>query len=421
MYNLFIIFRSQQVGEEKIWIAHINHYFPFIRQTFTYREIEALRKEGLDVTPFSMKKVEEFCQSDEAHVHLKSTTYLNPAISVNALLANLKQFLKKPFLYLKWLLLSVFSPYTVGKTWRELIQSLFQFSRAAVLADEIRSVGVTPHLHAQFSDGAATTALIASKYLNSTFSFYSHTSTNVQFIKEKLASAEFVFSISEFDKSILCRSVAGLDDKIHVVHCGIPLENWFFNQDNRKKNTLISIGGLDEVKGHHILIKACDIVRKKGIDVNCRIIGDGPYRKELEQLIKGLHLQNNVVLSGFMSQEEIKPLLQDASVFVLACVKIANGDMDGIPVALMEAMAAGAPVVSTRLSGIEELIEDGKSGWLAESGNVEDLAELIMQILGNNEKSVEIVENARKTIEEDFSLEAQGRRMAEIFRESLNK
>jgi glycosyltransferase involved in cell wall biosynthesis len=408
------------LSDNRKLIAHINHYFPLIRQTFTYREVKKLQEEGLPIQTYSLKNVEGLCQSEEGEGFIRNTVYLPSVFSIDSMKANLIQFLENPKKYLKWVFKCILCAYTINKGWRELIQSFFQFVRASTLADRIKKNGKCLHIHSQFVDGAATTALIASEYLNVSYSFYSHTSSNVQFLEEKLNKALFIFSISEFDKNILLKVLPDAGKKIHVVHCGIPLDEWHFRPVTPKSNSIISVGGLDEFKGHHILIEACRILLEKGRDFDCQIIGEGPFREKLENKISEYNLRGFVSLKGNLPQEEIKPLLKDAGIFTLASVKSENGNMDGIPVALMEAMASGVPVISTNISGIGELIEHGRNGWLAESGNAEELAGLMLQVLDNYESITEIVADARRTIEEGFSLEVQGAKMAQIFRGVLN-
>lgn len=398
------------------WIAHINHVFPFTRQTFTYREVAALRDEGLAVKTFSMKKPDASVLSGESIEFCESTVYIPSVLSACAILINLRVFCKSPVKFISWLCKIVFSPYSIHKGWREILQSLCQFIRAGMLARKINDCGGIPHLHAQFADGAATTALIAADYLGTTFSFYSHTSSNVQFLGEKIKEAKFIFSISDFDKKKLLEVQPGAFDKIHIVHCGIPLENWEYSDINRKSDMIISVGGLDEFKGHHVLIDACKILKENGRPFECKIIGEGQYRQILERKIAEYSLENSVVLAGSMPQEEIRPLLKKAGIFVLASVKAESGNMDGIPVALMEAMASGVPVISTRLSGISELVDDGKDGFLVESGNAEELAGKIMYLMDNYEQVRSLCPDAQKKIEESFSLKVQGCRMAEIFK-----
>ncbi len=232
---------------DNFWIAHINHIFPLIRQTFTYREVSGLREQNLEVKTFSMKNINGLELSEEAKPFIDDTFYLPGVFNPKTIYLNFKQFLKTPVKMLKWKIMAAFSPYSTCKTWREFIQSYFQFMRAAVLADEIRKINKTTsssvHIHAQFIDGAATTAMIAADYLGVSFSFYSHTSNNVQFLDDKLKRAKFIFSISEFDKAKLCEIDADACKKISVIHCGIPLSDWKYIEKNKIQNPSCLLGG----------------------------------------------------------------------------------------------------------------------------------------------------------------------------------
>ncbi len=167
------------------------------------------------------------------------------------------------------------------------------------------------------------------------------------------------------------------------------------------------------------MIEACNILHAKGIDFSCRIIGEGSYRDELERLIDKYNLAENINLLGSMPQEKIKDELANAGMFVLASVKSKSGNMDGIPVALMEAMASGVPVISTRISGITELIDNGKNGYLVESGDAKAPADILLDKINNYDKVAELTKMARKKIEDYFSLDSQSKVMAKNFRREL--
>jgi colanic acid/amylovoran biosynthesis glycosyltransferase len=132
---------------------------------------------------------------------------------------------------------------------------------------------------------------------------------------------------------------------------------------------IISVARLTEKKGLHVAIEACRQLKARGVDFHYRILGIGPWERRLRTLIEQYQLEDVVEMPGFKPSHEVKAMLDEADVFLLPSVTGADGDMEGIPVALMEAMAVGIPVVSTLHSGIPELIKSDHSGWLVPENN----------------------------------------------------
>jgi len=179
----------------------------------------------------------------------------------------------------------------------------------------------------------------------------------------------------------------------------------------------LSVAALREKKGHHILIRAAGILRDREIPFRLVIVGEGPERERLEALVAECGVIEYVELAGAASAEQVAERLGVADVFVLACTTAANGDLDGIPISLMEAMAVGVPVVSTHQSGIPELIEDGRSGRLVEPNDPEGLADAIAGVLLDPSAASRFAGEARRTVEERHDVKACVRRLAAELRE----
>lgn len=167
------------------------------------------------------------------------------------------------------------------------------------------------------------------------------------------------------------------------------------------------------------MIRACELLGKRGVPFRCEIAGGGPLQVPLKEEITKRGLDGIVTLLGVCDQERVGGMLALASVFALASVITADGDLDGIPVSLMEAMAAGVPCVSTRVSGIPELIESPREGLLVAPGNPEELADAIEKLLKDADLRTRIGAAAREKVAREFNLEASARRLAELFRSSL--
>ncbi|EPZ1176026.1 glycosyltransferase [Klebsiella oxytoca] len=209
-------------------------------------------------------------------------------------------------------------------------------------------------------------------------------------------------------------------EKISVIRMGIKIDEFPFKErrgDNSKLK-IVSVCRMIEKKGLAYSIQACKILREKGINFEYNIVGYGELSEQLQNLIKEYDLEECVRILGFQPQVEVKRILEDSNVFLLPSVTAEDGDMEGIPVALMEAMASGLPVVSTFHSGIPELISDGKTGWLCSERDAEGIALALSKIINNKDMVLNIVSSARKQIEDNFNQEIEYIKMASLL-ESL--
>jgi glycosyltransferase involved in cell wall biosynthesis len=202
-----------------------------------------------------------------------------------------------------------------------------------------------------------------------------------------MGTARFATSISRFDRELLLREGGRHHaDRIHVVRCGIDGDAWRSLERRIEPGLILSVGALREKKGHHVLIEACARLRDEDIPFSCEIVGEGSERGRLERDIGRFGLGSRVRLLGAMSPEETRARYVRAEIFALPCVVAENGDLDGVPIVLMEAMMAGIPCVSTRLSGIPEIIEDGASGLLADVDDAPGLTKHLAALLGDADR-----------------------------------
>ncbi|MCZ0554291.1 colanic acid biosynthesis glycosyltransferase WcaL [Escherichia coli] len=178
---------------------------------------------------------------------------------------------------------------------------------------------------------------------------------------------------------------------------------------------IISVARLTEKKGLHVAIEACRQLKEQGMAFRYRILGIGPWERRLRTLIEQYQLEDVVEMSGFKPSHEVKAMLDDADVFLLPSVTGADGDMEGIPVALMEAMAVGIPVVSTLHSGIPELVEADKSGWLVPENDARALAQRLAAFSQlDTDELAPVVKRAREKVEHDFNQQVINRELASL-------
>ena len=372
--------------EKHTKVGYVLEQFPKLSETFVLEEMLELERLGLDLTIFALS------DPKESQVHEK--------------VENLRAETIRPVTARPWRALRrraegprLQTIHTVGpKKW------FWGVRMSSWLAGEAEKRSID-YLHAHFAGDAAWIAMLASKISKIPYSFTAHAGGLFGWpylLEEKVAGAKFVVSISEFNKKHL-----GGGDKIKVVHCGIDLSR-FVEKEQRTKNkeqrSILTVARLEEKKGHRYLLEALKILKDKKINLHLTLVGGGVLENVLKEQVRSLGLEDFVTFTGPITQEEVQKLLSETDLFVLPCVKAKNGNMDGIPVVLMEAMAVGVPVISTKISGIPELIEDESSGLLVESRNPQKLAEAIEKILTDDDLRRQFIQQARIKVEEEFDV-----------------
>jgi len=281
------------------------------------------------------------------------------------------------------------------------------------------------HLHAHFSINAASMALVIARLLDISFSFTAHNIffTDRLLIKEKIREARFIAAISEFSRRFLLSLAPGENwaDKVHIVHCGIS-PGQFSPSSSKPENTIpliVFVAQLAERKGAPFLVEACKLLVERGVTFQCVIAGDGPERQLVEQLVERHNLKERITLTGAIFQEQVQAYLHRADIFVLPCITARNGDMDGVPVALMEAMACEITTVSTRVSGIPELIQDGESGLLVQEKDATALADALQRLIEDKALRARLSQNGRRKVLQEFDVDQNGAQLASLFERYL--
>ncbi len=400
-------------------VLYIVSLFPCWSETFIVREIHELISRGVEVRILSLKTAREnLIQSDAQSLH---SEVIYPA-AFWANLRNVHRILwRKPWKSLRslaWIISGLSrKPGSVLKSIVVWWRSLGTLERIMAWRPQM--------IHAHWATYPSTSAMMLSDILNVPYSFTAHAHDiflEQHLLKRKLNTADFVITISEFNRRFLMERIdTGIRDKLHVVHCGIDLKAAPYKENGRDTSLLLAVGRLDEIKGFATLVDACGILLKAGVNFRCEIIGEGPLRKSLRQLIDKKGLAAHVRLQGAQPQEEVRKHLYATSVFVLPSTVTRRGNMDGIPVALMEAMACGAPVVSTTVSGIPELVEDGVSGFLVEPNKPDVLAERITLLLSDPDRRAAFARNARNKIEKNFSVSVESEKLLQLFQASVTE
>ena len=229
-------------------------------------------------------------------------------------------------------------------------------------------------------------------------------------LARKAARAKYFITISEFNRRFL-KKINITDNQIRVVRCGVDLKFEGIKKEQSDKIRICSLGRLVEKKGMPTLIEAVAILKRRGVFVNLSIAGDGPEKDKLADMVNELGVDDCVQLIGALENRDVGPWVSKHDIFALACQKDRNGDMDGIPVVLMEAMMLGVSVVSTRISGIPELVIDGETGLLVEPQDPEALANAIEK----RDLQSSLIENAAKHVVSEFGRDVNIDRLEQLF------
>jgi colanic acid/amylovoran biosynthesis glycosyltransferase len=366
-------------------IGYVVTSFPILSESFVLNEVSELIRRGIDVHVFSLS---------EPQLNKSNSAVLNSELFQN------RVHIFKGSLMMKGL---------------SLLRPDVNL-RAKYFVNLIRREGLQLDLiHAQFAADQAYVASKMAEALQLPHSITAHAS-DVYSAKyrdrsrRQMLKADAVVTISDYNAEYI-RGLNISPEKVHVIRTGVNINK--FSQRPKssiKQHTLLSIGRLVEKKGHIFSIKAVKNLQEKYPKLVHTIVGSGPLEETLKDVAHGLNVQ---FFKG-ISNDEVIQLLNECTAFVLPCIIAQDGDRDGIPVALIEAMACGVPVISTHISGIPELIESGKDGILVGQRNVCELERAIDSIL-QNPNAAEMGENARKKVDRCYNIDKNIPKLIEVF------
>lgn len=292
--------------------------------------------------------------------------------------------------------------------------------QAILLAAAARQHGVT-HLHAHFASVATTVARFAGAIADLPYSFTAHAkdifhqSVDPEELAQKLAEAHHAVTISEYNFRDLKHRFPAATPNLHLVRNGLGLHR--FPYDPGRPSTaaprILAVGRLVEKKGFGLLISAIAQLRDLGIDAQAEIAGDGPLAEELSVQITALGLEQEVRLLGPCTQAEVTELMGSHDVFAAPFVVGSDGNADGLPTVLLEAMARGIPCVAADVTAVSEVIRPGETGWLVPSGDVGALAQALAEAVSSPSRRA-ITDAARELIEEHFDSHRQAQQLGAL-------
>src|SRR5215469_10921029 len=412
--------QSVTASDQRRKIAYIVKAWPRLSETFILNEIISLEQRGVPIRIFSVKEPDTGpAHSKVAQVHAEVTYLAFRPNWKRTIPANLRLFFRQPARYLRVLLeatkTNLMRHHRVAVPWH--------FLEAAYLTDILFRAPLD-HLHAHFASTPSLVALFTHRLSGIPYTFTAHAKdiylTDPEVFRAKLEEARAVVTCTQYNRGYLMKQFGRVaEHKVRCIYHGLDISQFKFSpcrDDETGEPVILSVARLVEKKGLEDLITAADILRRRGRTFKVEIIGTGPLRDALNTHAQRLGLADRVRLMGAQAHDAVCVAYQRATVFVLPCVVASNGDRDGIPNVLLEAMASGLPVVSTPVSGVPELIESGVNGLLVSPHDANSLADAIERLLASREFREGLARTARSTLESSFSLDSGAEQLLAVFR-----
>ena len=400
-------------------IAYLLKTFPRLSETFILNEVLGLEKLGKDIHIFSLKRPEGEPRHPSA-AEVKATVTYIPSLGPQFRLRNICLLVVShlTLLFTRTCLYFAAARFYFGKPgksrWKDFLQ-------AGYLA-RLLARGEFDHLHAHFANVPTTVAEVAHRLTGIPYSFTAHAKdiylTPPAELARKIAGAACVLTCTAYNQRYLASLATGRTP-IRLAYHGVDVSRFGMqparvSEPDSKRPLILSVGRFCEKKGFEYLIEACRALKDRGQAFRCQIVGYGELQNKLQTMIKALCLEHCVSLAGKMTQDQLAALYPQASIFVLPCLVTDNGDRDGIPNVLIEAMACGTPVISTNISGISELVEHKWTGLLVEQRNAGAIADAMETLLLWPGLRSRLAGNARSRVLRRFTSESSAMHVRDI-------
>jgi glycosyltransferase involved in cell wall biosynthesis len=401
-------------------VAYLVSRFPKLTETFVLYELLAIERAGIPVELYALQRERARLRHPEAEAWLRRAqipSLLSPALW----LAQLRAALRRPRAFVGTFVTLLRAHW--GSP-RYLAGVVLFYPKMVRMAERMRASGVT-HVHAHFASHPAAGAFAIGRLAGIPFSFTAHGSDlhrDRRGVREKVSEARFVVAISDYNREVLLRECGPeAAARIEVLHCGV--DTALFRPPERSAPALeqgalqvLCVGTLHEVKGQTHLVEACRLLAARGVGLRCDLLGEGPDRGALEAQVERAGLAGRVRLLGTCTRPEVAARVAAADVVVAPSVPTRSGRREGIPVALMEAAACGRALVASRLSGIPELVEDGKTGILVPPGDAGALADALERLARDPGLRARLGREARARALAEFDLATNAAQLARRFR-----
>ncbi len=403
---------------EPLTVAYVMSRFPKLTETFILDELIAVDRQGVRIELFPLLRERTEVMHPEAVPWVERAHFL-PFLSLAILRSNLGFLVRHPRRYLGTLVAMLRG--TLGSA-NFLVGGIGIFPKTVHAATEMRRLGVQ-HVHAHFATHPALAGFLIHRLVDIPYSFTAHGSdlhVDRTMLCQKAAEAAFCVTISRSNAAVFERECDGPVAGLEVIHCGI--DGSVFQPSERPVGGTLQVtcvGTLHEVKGQRYLIGALAMLAGRDVDVAVTFIGDGEDRAALEQRVAELGLTERVTFAGQRRRAEVLERLAVTDVLVTPSVPTAEGKREGLPVVLIEALAAGVPAVASDLSGIPELIETDVTGILVPPGDATALADALERLARDPDLRARLAAGGRARVAAEFDLDTNARRLIERFRASV--
>ncbi|MFT5387865.1 MAG: glycosyltransferase involved in cell wall biosynthesis, partial [Candidatus Omnitrophota bacterium] len=386
--------------------------FPEMHETFILREFLGFKKADLSFKIYSYKQCKDAIIHPQVN-HLIGRTFYAPVFEIVSLLYWLL-FRSMALIrsYIKYVLRHIIKP-------MNFIKANGIFIRSLSIARMMKKHRIQ-HIHAHWATMPTTGAQIIADLLGVTFSFTAHAwdiyLSDENELRSKINQAAFAVTCTEFNKKHLHNLCQESKDKVYKNYHGMDVEFFTMREDKKRdENIIFAVGRLVEQKGFKYLIQACKELKDRNVAFKCIIVGGGPLQEEFDALIKELNLSDVISIKGKVTQATIKGYFDQASVFAMPCVIATNGDRDGIPNVLLEALAVGIPIVSTDVSGVPEVIINEQTGLVVPPHDAHALANSLERVLTGKIDMCSCCQKGRTIVEDNFNLDRNVGELVALF------
>ncbi len=395
-------------------VAYVMSRFPKLTETFILDELVAVDRQGLRVELFPLLRERAEIVHPEAVPWVARARYL-PFVSLPILRSNLGMLVRHPRRYLgTWAAM-------VRGTARSpnfLLGGIGIFPKVVHASRLMTELGVT-HVHCHFANHPALAGFLIHRLAGIPYSFTAHGSdlhVDKTMLAQKVQEAAFVVTISRSNAAVITEACGHAVDHLVVIHCGI--DGAVFRPTARVAGpplAITCIGTLHEVKGQRYLIEAAADLVRRGVDIQVAFVGDGPDRERLERQVAELGLGDRVAFLGQRPRAQVIERLAETDVLVAPSVPTSGGKREGLPVVLIEALAAGVAVVASHLSGIPELVETDVTGITVPPGDSAALADALERLALDPALRARLAETGRARVAAEFDLDTNARRLIALF------
>lgn len=393
---------------EPVRVGYVLKRYPRYSETFIVNEILAHEKAGLEIEIFSLYPANDDRFQDMIAWVQGPVNYVT--------VAGLRF---SDFWWGLEVAAQIVPDFWAGLKWAQGEEGHHVY-QAAVIARQVRLKGIR-HLHAHFGSAATSVARLAARFSGVSYSFTAHAkdifheSVQHDDLRRKLGDAAAVITVSDYNLQYLRSNFGTMAARVQRIYNGLDLERFPYRTPQDRPPRVVFVGRLVEKKGLSYLVEACALLAGSGYRFDCQIIGAGELEAELRAQIERLGLQRTVELLGPRPQREVVNMVQGASAIAAPCIVGTDGNRDGLPTILLEAMALGTPCVSTDVTGIPEVIRDGKTGLMVTQRDPATLASALERLLDSPSLRVELATRARRLIEKEFDIHRNAARIRDIF------